>query len=128
MGSISFILIMAQGFSQKNGRFFRKKRVRANISGSDERPRISVFRSLRSISAQVIDDALGKTLVSADLRELPKTKLKNTVEGAREVGKFLAKKCLAAGVKSVVFDRNGYQYHGRVKAVAEGAREGGLLL
>lgn len=76
----------------------------------------------------MIDDALGKTLVSADLRELPKTKLKNTVEGAREVGKFLAKKCLAAGVKSVVFDRNGYQYHGRVKAVAEGAREGGLLL
>lgn len=119
---------MAGSLNKKEGRLFRKRRVHARISGSAERPRLSVFRSLRGISVQAIDDASGKTMVSADLRELPKMKAKNTVDGAHTVGKLLAKKCAEKGIKSAVFDRNGYRYHGRVKAVAEGAREAGLIL
>lgn len=112
----------------KDGRFFRKKRVRARVFGTAKRPRLSVFRSLRSVSVQVIDDVEGKTIFSAYLRELPKTKISHSVSGASEVGKLIAKKCLGAGISMVVFDRNGYKYHGKVKAVAEGSREGGLLL
>lgn len=111
-----------------NGRLFRKNRVRARVSGIAARPRLSVFRSLRGISVQAIDDESGKTLLSAYLRELPKAKRINTVSGAREVGKLVAKKCLEKGIANAVFDRNGYRYHGRVRAVAEGAREGGLIL
>ena len=77
---------------------------------------------------QAIDDMAGKTVLSAYLHELPKGKAMNTVVGAREVGKLLAKKCRASGIERAVFDRSSYRYHGRVKAVAEGAREGGLLL
>ena len=111
--------------SNNSGRIQRKKRVRAKISGSAERPRLAVFKSLKSIYAQVIDDAIGKTLASAKLTELKKGE--NTVEGAREVGKLIAKKCIALQITTVTYDRAGYRYHGKVKALAEGAREGGLM-
>lgn len=119
---------MTGSHTKNTGRFFRKNRVRARVSGAPECPRLSVFRSLRGISAQAIDDVSGKTLCSAYLRELPKGKKINTVVGAREVGKLLAKKCLASGIQRAIFDRNGYRYHGRVKALAEGVREEGLTL
>lgn len=111
------------------GRLRRKRRVRGRIRGTSERPRLSVFRSLKHIYAQVIIDTEGKTLAHASTLspELRGT-LKNTgnVEAARKVGELIAKKCLAKGINKVVFDRNGYKYHGRVKALAEGARAGGL--
>lgn len=119
---------MSASYGSRKSHFFRKKRVRARISGSPDCPRFSVFRSLRSISVQAIDDVSGKTLVSVYLRELPKKDRLNTVSGAFGVGKILAEKCLASGISSGVFDRNGYRYHGRVKAVADGAREGGLSI
>lgn len=119
---------MTGTLNKKNGRFFRKNRVRARVSGSAERPRLSVFRSLRSVSVQAIDDVSGRTICVASLRELPKARAMNTVVGAREVGKLLGKRCIAKGIANAVFDRSGYRYHGRVKAVAEGAREGGLIL
>ncbi len=99
-------------------------RIRKKISGSAQRPRISVFRSNSQIYAQIIDDAAGKTLVSASSVEL-KSK-GNKSEIASQVGKALASKAKEAGVTNVVFDRSGYLFHGRVKALAEGAREGGL--
>jgi large subunit ribosomal protein L18 len=99
-------------------------RIRKKISGTAERPRVSVFRSNTQIYAQVIDDVAGKTLVSASSLEL-KTK-GNKTEVATLVGKNLADKAKSAGVSNVVFDRSGYLFHGRVKALAEGAREGGL--
>lgn len=104
-------------------RLNRKRRIRSRVIGTPERPRLSVYRSLRGISAQVIDDTAGKTLVSASTKE---AKAKMTVEGAKKVGELIAKKAKDAGIAAVVFDRNAYQYHGRVKALAEGAREGGL--
>ncbi|MEI7749921.1 MAG: 50S ribosomal protein L18 [Candidatus Moraniibacteriota bacterium] len=103
----------------------RARRVRAKISGSAERPRLSVFRSLRTLTVQVIDDVAGKTLVSLAIRDLGKD-AKNTVPGALLLGKKVGEKCLAAGIETIVFDRAGYRYHGKVKAVAEGAREAGL--
>ncbi|MGI4727942.1 MAG: 50S ribosomal protein L18 [Janthinobacterium lividum] len=104
-----------------------KKGIRKTLSGSTERPRLSVFRSNKGIYAQVIDDLSGKTIVSAS--SLSK---EFTVEGSKSdqsvaVGKMLAEKAIAAGIKEVVFDRNGYLYHGRIKSLAEGAREGGLI-
>lgn len=110
--------------SSNIGRVQRKRRVRAKISGTNERPRLAVFKSLRGVYVQVIDDTIGKTLVSAKLGEIAKAA--NTIDGAKEVGKLIAKKCLAAKIEKVVFDRAGYQYHGKVKALADGAREGGL--
>ena len=110
--------------SNNSSRLQRKRRVRAKISGTTERPRLSVFKSLKSIYAQVIDDVAGKTLVSAKLSELKKAP--NTVESAMAVGKLVAEKCLALKIETVTFDRSGYQYHGKIKALAEGAREGGL--
>jgi large subunit ribosomal protein L18 len=83
-----------------------------------------VFKSLKSVYVQVIDDTVGKTLASANLEEIKNSK--NTVEGAKEVGKLIAKKCTALKIETVTFDRAGYRYHGKVKAVADGAREGGL--
>lgn len=103
----------------------RARRTRAKISGTSESPRLSVFRSLKNISVQAIDDVTGKTLAAADLRELGK-KAKNTVDGAKSVGLLVAEKCLKSGIKKVVFDRGSSLYHGKVKALAEGAREGGL--
>ena len=105
----------------------RHERLRLRISGSTERPRLSVFRSAKFIYAQVIDDTTGRTLAAASSRESGidgATK----VEAARSVGRTLAERAKAAGVSSVVLDRGGYQYHGRVRSLAEGAREGGLNL
>lgn len=104
-------------------RLARKRRVRAKISGTAERPRMTVQRSLMQMSVQLIDDEAGKTLVSASTKECKKNV--NT-EGATELGKLIAKKATDAKISSVVFDRNGYQYHGRIKALADAAREGGL--
>ena len=100
-----------------------KYRVRKNVNGTAERPRLSVFRSNKQIYAQVINDVNGTTLAAASsigLEAIPK------IEQAQKVGALLAEKAKAAGVESVVFDRNGYLYHGRVKALADAAREGGL--
>jgi len=100
--------------------------VRAKMSGTAKVPRLCVFRSHQHIYAQLVDDDKGKTIVSADSQEFKKSK-KNKADQAKEVGKLIAKKALEKkGIEKVVFDRGGYQYHGRVKAVAEGAREGGL--
>ena len=108
----------------------RKKRVRARISGTSVRARLSVFRSAKHIYAQIIDDISGRTLASARDTELGKTveagERKGKVARAYEVGKLLASRAHMAGVKAVVFDRGGRAYHGRVQALAEGAREGGL--
>lgn len=107
-------------------RLHRKARVRAKISGTATCPRLAVFRSLQSISVQAIDDVAGRTLASASLREVG-AKAKNTVEGAQEVGVLLAKKCADLKITDAVFDRAGYRYHGRIKALADGARSGGLM-
>jgi large subunit ribosomal protein L18 len=103
-----------------------KRRVRKNIFGSSERPRLSVFRSNKQIYAQIIDDVKGITLASASSYKCKDAEGKNKSDQASIVGKELAAKAAKAGIESVVFDRNGYQYHGRVKSLAEGAREGGL--
>lgn len=101
----------------------RKRRVRARIQGTADRPRAAVFRSLSHISVQLIDDTVGKTVAAAtSLKVAGKSK----IEMAAEVGKQVAKDATAAGVTHVAFDRGGYFYHGRVKALAEGMREGGL--
>ena len=111
--------------TQPAKRLKRRRRVRAKVRGSAERPRISVFRSNRGIFAQLIDDDSGRTLASvnwteADLRGL------GPMEQAQRAGALLADRAKAAGVESAVFDRGGYKYHGRIKALADGAREGGL--
>ena len=106
-------------------RLKRRRRVRAKVRGSAERPRISVFRSNRGIFAQLIDDDSGRTTASVNWTESDLRSLK-PMEQATEAGKLLASRAKDAGVDTVVFDRGGYQYHGRVKALAEGAREGGL--
>lgn len=107
-------------------RLKRHRRVRKNISGTAERPRLNVFRSLNHIYAQIIDDTKGVTLVSASSMDKDFAGNGGNIEGATAVGKKVAEKALAAGIKTVVFDRGGYVYHGRVAALAEGAREGGL--
>ena len=106
-------------------RLKRRRRVRAKVHGSAERPRISVFRSNRGIFAQLIDDDSGVTLASVNWIEADLRGLK-PMEQASKAGQLLADRAKAAGVETAVFDRGGYQYHGRVKALAEGAREGGL--
>jgi large subunit ribosomal protein L18 len=104
----------------------RHRRVRGKISGSAERPRLVVFRSNRGISAQLIDDLEGKTLAAASWQHVKGDHSKGDM--ATEVGKLIAERARAAGIESAVFDRGGYLYHGRVKALAEGAREGGLKI
>jgi large subunit ribosomal protein L18 len=103
----------------------RHRRVRGKVSGTAERPRLAVFRSNLGISAQLIDDLGGKTVAAATWQQLKKFKGSKT-EHAKEVGRLLAANAKQAGVETCVFDRGGYLYHGRVKALAEGAREGGL--
>ncbi len=105
----------------------RKAHIRKKVEGNQERPRLSVYRSLNHIYAQVIDDVSSKTLAAASTLspELKDGKGKKK-ELAKEVGKLIAKKCQEAKISAVVFDRNGFMYHGRIAAVAEGAREGGL--
>ena len=104
----------------------RHNRVRGKISGTAERPRLNVFRSEKHIYAQIIDDAAGKTLVSASSVEKGFEGLGSNKEAARKVGKTVAERAVKAGIEEVVFDRGGYIYHGRVQELAEGAREGGL--
>ncbi|HEY74765.1 MAG TPA: 50S ribosomal protein L18 [Thermoflexia bacterium] len=111
------------------GRERRRKHVRKKVFGTPERPRLNVFRSLRHIYAQVIDDTKGHTLASAstlDPEVRPQLDGLSKVEQARIVGKVVAARALEKGITKVVFDRAGYKYHGRVKALADGAREGGL--
>ena len=102
----------------------RHRRVRAKITGTAERPRLAIFRSLRGVSLQVVDDVAGKTLVAASFKD---TKAKhNTVTEAAQVGTLIAERCAQKKITTVVFDRGGYQYHGKVKAAANAAREAGL--
>ena len=110
-------------------RLKRKKRIRKKLVGTRNRPRLCVFRSARHIYAQVIDDSLGQTLAAAssmekEVRENQESK--NKVTAANNVGKIIGKRAIEKGLKKVVFDRNGFLYHGRIKAVSEGAREAGL--
>ena len=110
----------------KKARATRHKRVRAKISGTAECPRLNVFRSLQNIYAQLIDDVKGETLVSASTVEKEFTEYGGNKTAAHKVGELLAKRAADKGITTVVFDRGGYIYHGRVKELAEGAREGGL--
>lgn len=115
--------------AKKKGRAERKARVRRNISGTASRPRLTVYRSLKHLYAQIVDDESGTTLVSAssmgrDMRD--DLKKKNTIDAAKAIGAAIAQKALARDIKKVVFDRNGYAYHGKVKAIADAAREAGL--
>ena len=111
---------------KSNRRARIKKRIRKNISGTPTRPRLSVFRSNKQIYAQVIDDVKGVTITSASSYVKDTTQKVNKVEQATLIGKEIAENASKAGIKEVVFDRNGYLYHGRVKALAESARENGL--
>jgi large subunit ribosomal protein L18 len=106
----------------------RHERIRLRLAGSTERPRLSIFRSAKFIYAQVIDDSSGRTLAAASSREATLAAGSGKVETARSVGRALAQRAKAAGVSAVVLDRGGYRYHGRVRSLAEGAREGGLDL
>ena len=104
-----------------------KRRIRKVVSGTESRPRLSVFRSNKEIYAQIVDDVKGNTIVSASSRDKDISSAKGTkTDIAGLVGKSLAEKALKAGIEAISFDRGGYQYHGRVKSLAEGAREGGL--
>jgi large subunit ribosomal protein L18 len=111
--------------SIREARARRKRRIRGRISGTATRPRVSVFRSNKAIYAQLVDDATAATIVSARSAEVDAAGLKKA-EVAKKVGELLAQRAKDKGIESVVFDRSGYLYHGRVKALAEGAREGGL--
>lgn len=111
-------------FSKVSRRLKIRQGIRRKISGTKDRPRLCVYKSNKSIYAQIIDDSAGHTLVSASSREIGKDSV--TVEISKEVGKKLAEKAKEGGIENVVFDRSGYLFHGRVKALADGAREGGL--
>jgi large subunit ribosomal protein L18 len=113
--------------TKEASRLKRRRRVRAKVTGTAERPRISVFRSNRGIAAQLVDDLAGHTLAAVSWTESA-LRDKPPMEQAGEAGKLLAERAQAAGISSAVFDRGGYQYHGRVKAFAEGVREGGLTV
>jgi large subunit ribosomal protein L18 len=113
--------------TKHQARLRRHRRVRAKVAGTVERPRLVVFRSNKGISAQLVDDLAGKTLAGASWVGLKKTFKGSKTEQAAEVGKAVAAAAKKAGIERVVFDRGGYLYHGRVKALAEGAREGGLI-
>lgn len=104
-----------------------KRRIRKKVRGTTERPRLSVFRSNTAIHAQIIDDIKGVTLVSSTSTKVEQTKGNTKTELSKVVGVSIAKLAIAKGIKEIVFDRNGYLYHGRVKSLAEGAREGGLV-
>ncbi|MFK7900701.1 MAG: 50S ribosomal protein L18 [Cyclobacteriaceae bacterium] len=110
--------------SKANRRLRLKKKIRKNVSGSESRPRLSVFRSNKGISAQLIDDVAGTTILQVVSKKLDASG--NKTEVSKQVGKKIGEEAKAKGIESVVFDRNGYLYHGRVKALADGARESGL--
>jgi large subunit ribosomal protein L18 len=111
--------------SVREGRARRKRRIRGKVSGVAERPRLAVFRSNKAIYAQLVDDATGRTLVAARAAEIDASGLDKSAV-AKKVGELVARRAREKGIAKVVFDRSGYLYHGRVKALAEGAREGGL--
>ena len=120
MGSLNF---------KKRARLKRKKRIRKKVVGTEIRPRLCVFRSTRHIYAQIVDDAKGQTLAAASTLEKTvkeSSEMENKMNAAILVGKLLAERAIGKGVKQIVFDRNGFLYHGRVKAVSDGARESGL--
>lgn len=114
-----------------NKRYRAKIRIRKKISGTTERPRMTVFRSLSQVYVQIIDDSTGNTVAAASSLSKELTDnikdAKGKISKGKLVGQLVAKKAQEKNIKSVVFDRNGYQYHGRIKAIAEGAREGGLI-
>ncbi len=111
----------------KNQRRLRIRRsIRKKISGTAEHPRLSVYKSNKAIYAQLIDDISGHTLVQASSVEISKEKENFNIDDSKKVGSSLAEKAKSEGIENIVFDRSGYQYHGKVKALAEGAREGGL--
>jgi large subunit ribosomal protein L18 len=112
--------------TKHQARLRRHKRVRGKVAGSAERPRLVVYRSNKGITAQIVDDTTGRTIAGATWTALPKSFKGSKTEQAAEVGKQLAAVAKKAGIERVVFDRGGYLYHGRVKALADGAREGGL--
>jgi large subunit ribosomal protein L18 len=118
--------LMMTTLTPRQARERRRRRVRSRVSGTAERPRVAVFRSNRGVSAQLIDDLAGRTLAAASWQQLPKGFKGTKTAQASEVGKLLAAAAREAGIEKVVFDRGGYLYHGRVMALAEGAREGGL--
>lgn len=109
--------------TKQDHRLARKRRIRARITGTPERPRLTVYRSHTQISAQIIDDSSGKTLASASTKQLKK---QPNIEGAKALGAEVAKQAKAAKIETVLFDRNGYRYHGRIKEVGDAAREAGL--
>ncbi len=111
--------------TKRQARLRRRRRVRARVVGSSERPRLSVYRSNRGVFAQLVDDGEGRTLAAVNWTEAELRKL-SASDQAKRAGELLAERAKAAGIDSCVFDRGGYKYHGRVKALAEGAREGGL--
>ena len=115
---------------RKQARLKRQKRIRKKVQGTPQRPRLSVFRSARHIYAQIIDDAQGRTLLTvstldSQLKNGPKSE--NKVAAAKHVGKLIGERALDKGIKQVVFDRNGFLYHGRIKSLSDGAREAGLV-
>jgi large subunit ribosomal protein L18 len=112
--------------SKRQSRLRRRRRVRARITGTAARPRLSVYRSNRGVFAQLIDDAKGHTVAAVNWIE-PELRKLTASEQAKRAGELLAERAKKAGVETCVFDRGGYQYHGRVQALAEGAREGGLV-
>lgn len=115
---------------RQEARLKRKRRIRKKISGTSQRPRLSVFRSARHIYAQIINDSEGRTLLAASTVE-PRAKeapeFENKIAAAKFVGKLIGERALENGIKEVVFDRNGFLYHGRIKSLSEGAREAGLI-
>ena len=111
--------------TKREHRLRRRRRVRARVVGSGERPRLSVYRSNRGIFAQLVDDRAGHTLAAVNWTE-PELRKLSAAEQAKRAGELLAERAKAAGIETCVFDRGGYKYHGRVQALAEGAREGGL--
>lgn len=121
---------MGAAKSKKQARMKRKMRIRKKIDGTADRPRLSVYRSLKNISVQIIDDFTGSTLVAASSLEKiagEQPKFENKVEMAKFIGKLVGERAIKKGITKVVFDRNGFLYHGRVKAVSDGAREAGLV-
>lgn len=114
------------GLSKEERRLRIRRRIRKTVSGTASAPRLSVFRSNKEIYAQIIDDSCGKTLVAASSRDKAIEAQENKQATASAVGKSIAEKAIASGITTVKFDRGGYLYHGRVKSLAEGAREGGL--
>jgi len=112
--------------TKRQARLRRRRRVRARVTGTAERPRLSVYRSNRGVFAQLIDDGKGHTIAAVNWIE-PELRKLTASEQAKRAGELLAERAKAAGVETCVFDRGGYQYHGRVQALADGAREGGLV-